>query len=88
MLKKFKMEDCKPVSTPMIISCKLSKEDESKEVDQRIYRSMIGSILYVTTSRPDVMHIVGQVSRFQATPKKTHIIAVKKIFGYLKGTMN
>ena len=51
MLKKFGMEDCKLVSTPMITSCKLSKDDESKEVDQRIYRSMIGSLLYVTSPR-------------------------------------
>ena len=88
MLKKFKMEDCKPVTTPMIINCMLSKEDESKEVDQKIYRSMIGSLLYVTTSRPDVMQAVGQVARFQAAPKETHIIAVKRIFRYLKGTMD
>ena len=49
MLKKFGIEDCKPVSTPMIIGCKLSKDDESKEVDQKLYRSMIGNLLYVTT---------------------------------------
>jgi hypothetical protein len=88
MLKKFKMEDCKPVSTPMVIGCKLRKDDESKEVDQRLYRSMIGSLLYVTTSRPDVMQAVGQVTRFQATPKETHVLAVKRIFRYLKGTTN
>ena len=77
------------MSTPMITSCKLSKEDESKEVDQRIiYRPIIGSLLYVTTSRPDVMQDVGQVARFQAYPKETHIIAVKRIFIYLKGTMD
>ena len=51
MLKKFGMEDCKPVSAPMIIGCKLSKDDESKEVDQKMYRSMIGSLLYVMDSR-------------------------------------
>ena len=88
MLKKFKMEDCRPVSTPMIIGCKMRKEGESKEVDQRLYRSMIGSLLYVTASRPDVMQVVGQVARFQAAPKETHIIAVKRIFKYLKGTMD
>ena len=87
MSKKFKMEDCKPVSTLMVTGCKLSKEYESKEVDQRIYRSMIGSLLYVTASRPDVMQAVGQVARFQAAPKETHIIAVKRIFKYLKGTL-
>src|SRR5271154_7578075 len=58
MLKKFKLEDCKPVSTPMITGCKLSKDDESQKVDLKLYRSMIGSLLYVTSSRPDVMHAV------------------------------
>ena len=65
MLKKFRMEDCKPVSTPMVTGCKLSKDDESKEVDQRQYRSMIGSLLYVTALRPDVMQAVGQVMFWQ-----------------------
>ena len=61
---------------------------ESKEVDQRLCRSVIGSVLYVTTSRPDVMQAVGQVARFQAAPKENHIIAVKTIFRYLKGTLD
>jgi hypothetical protein len=55
MLKRFGMEDCKPVITPMQTSCKLSKDDDSKCIYQRKYRSMIGSLLYVTTSRPAVM---------------------------------
>jgi Fe-S oxidoreductase len=59
MLKKFGMEDCKPVSTPMQTSCKLRKDNDSKEADRRIYRSMIGRLLYVTTSRLDVMQAVG-----------------------------
>jgi hypothetical protein len=62
MLKRFGMEDCKPVTTPMETSCKLRKDDDSKSIDQRQYRSMIGSLLYVTTSRPNVMHAVGQVA--------------------------
>ena len=81
------MEDCKPISTPMITGCKLSKYDESKEVDQKLYRSMICSLLYVTTSRPDVMQAVGLVARFQANPKETHVLAIKRIFRYLKGTI-
>ena len=85
MLKKFRMEECKPVSTPMIIGCKLSKDDEFKEVDQRLYRSMIASLLYVTTSRPDIMQKVGQVERLQATPKETHVLLVKRTFMHLKG---
>jgi hypothetical protein len=53
------MEDCKPVITPMQTSCKLSKDDDSNSTDQRHYRSMIGNLLYVTTSRPYVMQAVG-----------------------------
>ena len=59
MLKRFGMEDCKPVITPMQTSCKLSKDDDSKSTYQRQYRSMIGNLLYVTASRPDVMQVVG-----------------------------
>jgi hypothetical protein len=88
MLKKFKMEDCKPVSTPMITGCKLSKDDESPEADHTMYRSMIGILLYVTASRPDVMQVVGLVARFQSAPKESHVVAVKRILRYLKGTMD
>ena len=84
MLKRFGMEYCKLVITPMQTSCKLSKDVDSKSTDQRQYRSMIGSLLYVTTSRPDVMQAVGQVARFQATPKESHVLAVKRIFRYSK----
>jgi hypothetical protein len=80
------MEDCKPVITPMQTSCKLRKDNESKSTYQRQYRSMIGILLYVTTSRPYVMQAVGQVVRFQAAPKESHVLAMKIIFRYLKGT--
>jgi hypothetical protein len=69
----------------MVTSCKLRKDDEYKEVDQRIYRLMIGSLIYVKNSRPNVMQAVGQVTWFQAAPKVTHVIAMKRIFKYLKG---
>ncbi len=77
MLKKFKMEESKPVNTPMMTSCKLSKGDKSLEVDQTMYRSMIGRLLYVIATRPDVMQAVGLVARFQSAPKETHVKAVK-----------
>ena len=86
MLKKFKMEDCKPILTPMVTSCKLSIDDASKDVDHRLYKSMIGSLMYVKASQPDVKQAIGQVERFQATPKESHIITVKRILWYLKGT--
>ena len=88
MLKKFKMEESKPVSTPMVTSCKLSKNDESLEVDHTMYRSMIGSLLYVTTTRPDAMQDAGLVSRFQSTPKETHVVVVKRILRYLKAIVD
>ena len=82
------MEECKPVSTPMIIGCKLSKDDEANEADQKIYRSMIGSLLYVTTSRPNIMQVVGFVARFQASPKETHVLEIKIFSRYMKGTLD
>ena len=59
MLKRFGMEDCKPVITLMQTNCKLRKDDDSKSIDQRKYRSMIDILLYVTASGPNVMQEVG-----------------------------
>jgi hypothetical protein len=88
ILKKYGMEDSKPVCTPMVTGCSLSANDESAAVHQPTYRSMIGSLLYLTGTRPDIMHAVGIVGRFQANPKETHLQAVKRIFKYLQGTQN
>jgi hypothetical protein len=88
MLRKFQMEDCKTMSTPMIIGYKLSKDDESLELDQTMYRSMIGILLYATTRRPNIMQVVGLVVRFQYAPKETHMKGIKMIFRYLKGTLD
>jgi hypothetical protein len=73
MINKFGMENCKPVSTPMQMSCKISKDDDSKDANHRQYISMIDNFLCVTTSRLDVMQEVGQVARFQAGPKESHV---------------
>jgi hypothetical protein len=64
MLKMFQMEDSTLMSTPMVIGCKLSKDDDSPDVDQSSYRSMIGSLLYITISRPCIIHVVGMVGRY------------------------
>ena len=88
MFKKFKMEDYIPVNSPMITGCKLSKDDESLEVDHTMYRSMIGSLLYVIATRPDVMQDIGLVARLQFALMETHVNAIKIIFRYLKGTMD
>ena len=76
MLKKFKMEDCKPVSTPMITRCKLCADDGSADIDQSLYRSMIGSLIYLTASRPDIFLAVGLVARSQAAPKQNHVLEI------------
>jgi hypothetical protein len=86
MLKKFRMKDCKLVITPMQSSCKLRKDDDSNSIDKRKYRSMIGSLIYVTSSIPYVMQAIGHVAGFQVAPKESHVLAVKRIFRYLKGT--
>ena len=88
MVRKFQMEDSSPVSTHMVSGCKLSKDDSSPEVDQKMYISMIGSPLYIIAFRPDIMHVVGMVGRFHAAPKQSHLLAVKRIFKYLKGTLS
>eukprot|EP00253_Pinus_taeda_P016660 PITA_16660 len=88
ILKKYGMEDSKPVCTPMLTGCSLNANDDSTAVHQPTYRSMIGSLLYITGTRPDIMHVVGIVGRFQENPKETHHQAVKRIFKYLQGTQN
>jgi hypothetical protein len=81
------MEDSSPISTPMVVGCKLNKNDVSSDVDQRTYHSMIGSLLYITASHPDIMQAIGMVGRYQSAPKQSHLVVEKRIFKYLKGTM-
>ena len=81
------MEYSSPIITPIVFGCKLIKDDLSPYVDQRTYRSMIGTLLYITASRPDIMQDVGMVGRFQSAPKQSNLVAVKRILKYLKGTM-
>ncbi|WVZ75827.1 hypothetical protein U9M48_023856 [Paspalum notatum var. saurae] len=86
LLKKFKMGDCKPISTPMSTNEHLNADVDGKPVDQSNYRSMIGSLLYLTASRPDIMFSVCLCARFQAAPKESHLTAMKRILRYLKHT--
>ncbi|GKE91540.1 hypothetical protein Tco_1572635 [Tanacetum coccineum] len=80
MLKKFGLEDSKPIKTPMSTKIKLTKDDEADFVDSSKYRGMIGSLLYLTTSRPDIMFSVCLCAYFQ------HLEAVKHLFRYVRGT--
>ncbi|GJY57170.1 hypothetical protein Tco_0456285 [Tanacetum coccineum] len=75
----------KTTSTPMETSKPLLKDAEAEDVDVHLYRSMIGSLMYLTSSRPDIMFVVCACARFQVTPKVSHLHAVKRIFRYFKG---
>ncbi|KAI3814185.1 hypothetical protein L1987_18933 [Smallanthus sonchifolius] len=85
ILSRFKMEDCTPYDTLIPVNHKLNSDPDVKDVDCRLYMAMIGSLMYLTASRPDIMFAVCICSRFQAKPKESHLIAVKRIFRYLKG---
>ncbi|KAI3666993.1 hypothetical protein L6452_42034 [Arctium lappa] len=86
ILRKFNMENCKPIGTPMAPGTKISTDPSGKSVDVRTYRGMIGSLMYLTSSRPDIMFSTCLCSRYLAAPKESHLAAVKRIFRYLKGT--
>ncbi|GJU20123.1 putative ribonuclease H-like domain-containing protein [Tanacetum coccineum] len=85
ILKKFDFATVKTASTPMEPNKALIKDEEADSVDVHLYRSMIGSLMYLTASRPDIMFAVCACARFQVTPKMSHLHAVKRIFRYLKG---
>ncbi|GAU36116.1 hypothetical protein TSUD_374770 [Trifolium subterraneum] len=86
LLKKYKMKESKIMSTPMHPSTSLDKDEKGKDVSEKEYRGMIGSLLYLTASRPDIVFAVGLCARFQTSPKESHLTAVKRIFRYLVGT--
>ncbi|GJW38179.1 putative ribonuclease H-like domain-containing protein [Tanacetum coccineum] len=85
ILKKFNYTDVKSASTPVDLEKPLVKDGDADDVDVYLYRSMIGSLMYLTASRPDIMFIVCACARFQVTLKISHLLAVKRIFRYLKG---
>ncbi|GJR86978.1 putative ribonuclease H-like domain-containing protein [Tanacetum coccineum] len=85
ILKKFNYSDVKSASTHVDLEKPLIKDGDTDDVDVHLYRSMIGSLMYLTASRPDIMFAVCACARFQFTPKTSHLLAVKKIFRYLKG---
>jgi hypothetical protein len=88
LLKKFGMEDTKGISTPMGTNGSLDSDASGNMVDQTMYRPKIGSLLFVTASRSDVMFSVYMCTRFQASPRESHLKATKRILRYLKYTQN
>ncbi|KAH9670830.1 hypothetical protein KPL70_017126 [Citrus sinensis] len=88
ILKRFKMNYCKPISTPVECGVKLSKYDEGEDIDPTFFKSLVGSLRYLTCTRPDILYVVGLVSRYMENPKTTHFKAAKRILRYIKGTIN
>ncbi|KAK9671871.1 hypothetical protein RND81_12G060300 [Saponaria officinalis] len=86
LIRKFEMENSHEMSTPMAADKKLSLDEDGKPVDETTYRGMIGSLLYLTASRPDIMFSVCVCARYQSSPKESHVSAVKRILRYLIGT--
>ncbi|GKC03117.1 hypothetical protein Tco_0994727 [Tanacetum coccineum] len=84
ILKKFDFCSIKTATTPIVSNKPLVKDEDGVDVDVHVYRSMIGSLMYLTASRPDIMFAVCACARFQVTPKASHLNAVKRIFRYLK----
>ncbi|GJV41135.1 retrovirus-related pol polyprotein from transposon TNT 1-94 [Tanacetum coccineum] len=87
-LKKYGMESSDPVDTPMVEKSKLDEDTQGKAIDPTHYRGMVGTLMYLTASRPDLTFVVCMCARYQAKPTEKHLHAVKRIFKYLRGTVN
>ena len=87
-MKKFGLESASSVRTPMSPNVKLIVDLLGKNVDSSLYKSMIGSLLYLTASKPDISYSVGVCTRYQVNPKESHMIALKRIIKYVKTTVD
>ncbi|XP_057442142.1 uncharacterized mitochondrial protein AtMg00810-like [Lotus japonicus] len=86
LVKKFGLEKSSHKKTLAATHVKLTKDGQGEDVDQSLYRSMIGSLLYLTTSRPDITFAVGVCARYQSAPKASHLLQVKRIIKYINST--
>ncbi|KAK2968675.1 hypothetical protein RJ640_001578 [Escallonia rubra] len=88
ILDRFQMKNCNSVSTPTEFGLKLSKDQGGKQVNSTLYKQIVGSLMYLTTTRPDIMYSVSLISRYMENPTELHLLAAKRIFRYLKGTID
>jgi hypothetical protein len=88
ILKRFKMLTCKPTPTPIVTSLKLSKDDSGSNVDPTLFKRLVGSLMYLTTTRPNIMYGFSLISRFMEAPKDSHWKVGKRILRYVNGTRN
>ncbi|CAJ2663624.1 unnamed protein product [Trifolium pratense] len=87
LLEKFEMESCNPLSNPSETNTKIDECSDEEKVDPTVFRQIVGSLRYVCNSRPDICYAVSVISRFMHDPRKSHMIAAKRILRYLKGTL-
>nr|XP_027192710.1 uncharacterized protein LOC113787757 [Cicer arietinum] len=84
ILRKFRMESCKSVPTDLVSNLKLLKEDETEKIDASIYISLIGSLLYLTSSIPNLMYATSLLLRFMQSPTNTHFVTTKRVLNILR----
>ena len=88
ILKKFNMEDCKEMNTPIHQKEKLSKNDGAEKVEETYFRGLVGCLMYLTATRPDILYVVSTLSRFIHCACEVHLKAAKRVVRYIKGTIN
>ncbi|XP_019264483.1 PREDICTED: uncharacterized protein LOC109242106 [Nicotiana attenuata] len=88
ILKKFEMDNCNPVSTPVECGVKISKHGDGENVNPTFFKSLVGSLRYLTCTRPDILYGVGLVSRFMEAPTTSHLKVAKRILRYIKDTLD
>lgn len=88
LLVKSQMDDCSPISTPMVAGLKLTRDGDHPFRDPTLYRSTVGALQYITITRPELSFSVNKVCQFMSNPKENHWLAVKRILRYLKGTLH
>ncbi|XP_020233074.1 uncharacterized protein LOC109813326 [Cajanus cajan] len=88
LLKRYGMLDCKPTSTPTEVNTKLCSVEGRDLKDATMYRQVVGSLIYLTLTRPDIAYVVGVVSRFMQNPKKPQLEAARRILKYVKNTID
>ena len=87
ILKRFQMEDCRPMATSMITNWKKIDTSEDDEANPTLYRHLIGSLMYLVNTRPDICYAVNTLSQFMVEPRRAHWAAAKHVHGYLKQTV-
>ncbi|CAL8176394.1 unnamed protein product [Prunus armeniaca] len=88
LLDMFGFKDCKSIATPLAVNEKLSKQDGSEQADESLYRQVVGSLLYLTATRPDIMFVASLLARFMHGPTRKHMGTTKRVLRYIQGTLD